>query len=964
MGNEYDDVPNRNSEDKVPADHRGKELLELCKSLQLVILNGRKIGDLFGKFTSLQWNGNSVVDYVLVSKSLYSSITYFKIGNFIPWLSDHCATRFKLRSCMTRKTQSDEENPGERIDSLFWDADSPGKFTSILSAHEQEISEILTATDTVNILEKFQDLVKTIVQEGDFKRKRRKISNDAPWFDSDCKKAKEEVRVAGKNIQVTPKDPSLRKILTEKKKEFRKLTRHKKRCHEKLIFDNMLQFDRLKESKKFWIALKKLNNEKEVDYISCISQESWVDHFQKVRRADNDPGYPPDDENEGPLDYEISLEELNGARGVLKNGKSCGIDLVSYEMLKCILEHSPDFLLKVLNYVLHNNVAAYDWYISIIAPIHKKGPKMDPDNYRGISLISCLYKLLTAILNARLGVFCKDNNILSLAQLGFTSGNRCSDAHFILHNLIRDYCHKKGRRLYACFVDFSKAFDCIPRDILFERLRSKGITGKVFNLIKNIYMHEKCQVKIGQTLSKAFDANQGVRQGCILSPILFNIFISDLPGILDKDENEPAMIGGSTKIGSKLWADDLVMVSESKEGLTKMLRDLANFSSENGLKINSDKTKCMIFNKTGRFVRCSIKCDDMTINSVREYKYLGFLVTPSGEVTTGIQDLRSRALFAFTQLRKKLGDNFRSDVNITIYLFDTLVKPILLYCSDFWGILKISKRDPCELLPKQNLVDLVHLKFLKQLLGVQTQTSNIGTLLETGRVPLMAYALKNCIKNWNRIAIGDDCNPLTHLSFRNIVENEMEWYKNVELLTNHLGLGHILHSNISNPEAVVFKRIIDIFHQKAFAEISRESSKLRTYSLIKKEIKREPYLLNVRNVEDRIAMTKFRLSNHKLMIEKGRHMDLDINDRKCPFCHLIEDEAHFLLTCNIYANLRNELLDKVEEILSDEPLVRTDNQLMMRYLLGNTKIAPIVAKYLNKTQKIRDFLIENPRRLM
>ena len=192
----------------------------------------------------------------------------------------------------------------------------------------------------------------------------------------------------------------------------------------------------------------------------------------------------------------------------------------------------------------------------------------------------------------------------------------------------------------------------------------------------------------------------------------------------------------------------------------------------------------------------------------------------------------------------------------------------------------------------------------------------------------------------------------------------MEWYKNVELLTNHLGLGHILHSNISNPEAVVFKRIIDIFHQKAFAEISRESSKLRTYSLIKKEIKREPYLLNVRNVEDRIAMTKFRLSNHKLMIEKGRHMDLDINDRKCPFCHLIEDEAHFLLTCNIYANLRNELLDKVEEILSDEPLVRTDNQLMMRYLLGNTKIAPIVAKYLNKTQKIRDFLIENPRRLM
>ena len=137
------------------------------------------------------------------------------------------------------------------------------------------------------------------------------------------------------------------------------------------------------------------------------------------------------------------------------------------------------------------------------------------------------------------------------------------------------------------------------------------------------------------------------------------------------------MIGRNTKLRSILWADDLVMISESKDGLTKMLRDLVKFSSDNGLKVNSDKTKCMIFNKTGRHIRCCIKCDDMIITSVREYKYLGFLVTPSGEVTTGIQDLKSRALFAFTQLRKRLGDSFQNDVNITIYLFDTLVKPIL-----------------------------------------------------------------------------------------------------------------------------------------------------------------------------------------------------------------------------------------------------------------------------------------------
>ena len=148
------------------------------------------------------------------------------------------------------------------------------------------------------------------------------------------------------------------------------------------------------------------------------------------------------------------------------------------------------------------------------------------------------------------------------------------------------------------------------------------------------------------------------------------------------------------------------------------------------------------------------------------------------------------------------------------------------------------------------------------------------------------------------------------------------------------------------------------------ARISRETSKLRTYSLVKKEAKRELYLTSVKNVEDRISMTKFRLSNHKLMIEKGRHLNMATNDRKCPFCPSVEDELQFLLTCYTYTTLRNDLLDKVEEKLRDESLVRTDAQMMMRYLLGNTEIAPMVAKYLTKTLKIRDFLIENPRRLI
>ena len=135
-------------------------------------------------------------------------------------------------------------------------------------------------------------------------------------------------------------------------------------------------------------------------------------------------------------------------------------------------------------------------------------------------------------------------------------------------------------------MDFSKAFDSIPRDILFQKLISKGIKGKVFNLLKNIYLHEESKVKIGKHLSETITVNQGVRQGCILSPLLFNIFISDLPSQLEKPEHHAPNINESKTLGCILWADDLVLLSTTEDGLGKMIVKLATYADDNGLKIN------------------------------------------------------------------------------------------------------------------------------------------------------------------------------------------------------------------------------------------------------------------------------------------------------------------------------------------------------------------------------------------
>ena len=109
------------------------------------------------------------------------------------------------------------------------------------------------------------------------------------------------------------------------------------------------------------------------------------------------------------------------------------------------------------------------WSIALISPIFKSGLKMDPGNYRGISVLSCLGKLFSSVLNQRLLHYVLEKNILSEEQLGFIAGNRTSDAHLILHNLSQLYCHKKGQKIFSCFVDFSEAFDSIPRDTLFNK---------------------------------------------------------------------------------------------------------------------------------------------------------------------------------------------------------------------------------------------------------------------------------------------------------------------------------------------------------------------------------------------------------------------------------------------------------------------------------------------------------------
>ena len=409
-----------------------------------------------------------------------------------------------------------------------------------------------------------------------------------------------------------------------------------------------------KNQKEFWKMLKKISPNKP-DLVE-ISPGTFAKHFQSILTTNTPIEDTPADRERGSLDYKITPEEVKGASSMLKPGKATGIDCISNEMISSLLTNYPDIIIKLFNSIMQSSEFIPEWVLGAIVPIHKKGSKNDPSNYRGITLMSCLGKLFLTILNNRLTQFVKEKKILSDKQLGFVVGNRTSDAHIIINNLIRKYSHKNGSKIFSCFVDFSKAFDTIPRDILFKKLYNYGIRGKFFNIIKDIYKNDKSCIKIGNQCTEPFHINQGVRQGCVLSPLLFNIFIADLVQKLD-------MVNGKVKVNNKeissiFWADDIVMLSENENGLRAMIKVLEEYAIENKLEINSDKTKIMIFNKTGRLMNRIYYINGIQLDCVRSYKYLGFLLTPSGEINSGLQDLRDRALKAYMGLKSSLGTSF------------------------------------------------------------------------------------------------------------------------------------------------------------------------------------------------------------------------------------------------------------------------------------------------------------------
>lgn len=210
------------------------------------------------------------------------------------------------------------------------------------------------------------------------------------------------------------------------------------------------------------------------------------------------------------------------------------------------------------------------------------------------------YKVLTNILADRIGNWVEKEEIIKESQAGFRRKRGARNHVFVLNFLINGRLKEKRGKLYVGFIDLKAAFDTVDRELLLEKLWNVGIKGRLYAMIKEIYKLTSAEVVENGKVSRKFNTNVGVRQGCAFGAILFDIFLDDID-------------------------DEWAIVAESASELQKMLKSLQTFTEKNKLKVNTKKTKVMVFKnggKSSKGEKWTFEGEDIEV--VNQFKYLGY----------------------------------------------------------------------------------------------------------------------------------------------------------------------------------------------------------------------------------------------------------------------------------------------------------------------------------------------------
>src|SRR6218665_3678861 len=380
---------------------------------------------------------------------------------------------------------------------------------------------------------------------------------------------------------------------------------------------------------------------------------------------------------------DILRVEVGAAVRSLKKRKSPGEDNITAEIIQAGKESSVEMMYTLCKRIYLEKSCPEDWGKAIVVPIHKKKDKRDCNNYRGISLLSVPGKVYTSILRQRLKRYVEE--IVAEEQAGVWSGGGTMDQLFVIRQLAEKY-FEKNKTLYNNFIDFRQAFDSVWQQGLWQVLRNYGIPEELVELLEDMYSKSLSAVRVDGELTEWFRVTVGVRQGCGLSPYLFNLILEAMMNFALKSTEVGARVGGQTVLR---FADDIDLVAQDDRRLQELTDEVHSSSQRFGLNINVEKTKTMTIGKHQKTVE--IKIEGQTLEQVTEFIYLGGMITEDGRCTKDIKRRIGLASAMFGTMNKVWRSN-----NITtatkVKLYGTFVIPVMMYGSECWCLRKEDER--------------------------------------------------------------------------------------------------------------------------------------------------------------------------------------------------------------------------------------------------------------------------------
>jgi len=948
----------------------GNLLLNFCKGNSMFIVNGRVGKDQkIGRFTC---KNASVVDYCISSSELLKSFTEFDILETSKLYSDvHTPLHifFSIDKLKSNENQVFHYDSNRRSKAKPWNNEKQTEFNDNIdeekfNALNQKLDRILEDTvdiENVNTDCLVEELGNIFIASAnktfgsysnDNKRKIRTTNNNnqKPWFDGECRAARQCFRKAKKLYKTNNSVDNYDKM-KENEKKYKKIMDDKYKIYCKRLSDD-LQFSYKDNPKHFWKILNKNKRKKQPD----IDIDILHDFFKTLNTKDPTAEQLTAPANEFQNDINedinryINKNEILYCIKNLKNDKACSEDDIVNEYIKSTSDRFIHVYEKLFNIIFDTGVLPQSWLSGIIKPIYKnKGDKKDPKNYRPITIVSCLGKLFTAILNSRLSDYSEECSIIKENQSGFRQNYSTLENIFSIFTLFQ-ILKTKRKKLYCAFIDFEKAFDRVWRDGLFYKLLLNNINGKMYNIISNMYSNIKSCISYNNNVSDYFNCEIGVRQGENLSPFLFSLFLNDLEDfLLSKNITGLNSINSDLeteleiylKMFIMLYADDTVLLAETPGDLQLQLNAFGEYCEAWKMKVNVDKTKVLIFGYGRLCQDLNFSYKNADIEIVKQFNYLGVTFTKTCNFDANKKYLADKAIKAMYEVLK-LGRAYKLTVKIQLDLFDKLIKPILLYGCEIWGF------------GKNDVLERVHLKFCKILLNLKSSTPNYMVYGELGRHPIEIDIKVRAISYWARLQGGKEskyANLLYKLSRKlNDRSPVFSWINFIKKILNDCGFPIIWETEIVDGQEfiknVVKQRLLDQFTQNWFASLNN-STKALNYRIFKEKLEFEEYF-NILNLSDSIKICRFRTTNHHLPVETGRWRHIERENRFCHLCNCqkLGDEYHYILECSSLFEKRKQYLPKYflkrHNIIKFSELIKTKKRSLLHKLCN-------FIKYINKS---------------